>query len=74
MNDLELIFSMLGEAATTEIAKVENPAGLLENKKVAKRGGNIAGIARNQMEKETGKKIVSMKNYLPIIRNKKKLK
>jgi len=73
MNDLELIFSMLGEAATTEIAKVENPTGFVENKKAAKRGGHVAGIARNQMEKETGKKIVSKENYLPIVKGKKKL-
>lgn len=73
MNDLELIFSMLGEAATTEITKVENPTGFVENKKAAKRGGNVAGIARNQMEKETGKSIVSKKNYLPIVKGKKKL-
>ena len=73
MNDLELIFSMLGEAATTEITKVENPTGFVENKKAAKRGGNVAGIARNQMEKETGKKIVSKENYLPVIKGKKKL-
>ncbi|PIT87071.1 MAG: phage antirepressor protein [Candidatus Magasanikbacteria bacterium CG10_big_fil_rev_8_21_14_0_10_40_10] len=73
MNDLELIFSMLGEAATTEITKVENPTGFVENKKTAKRGGNVAGIARNQMEKETGKKIVSKENYLSVIKGKKKL-
>lgn len=73
MNDLELIFSMLGEAATTEITKVENPTGFVENKKAAKRGGNVAGVARNQMEKETGKNIISKKNYLPIVKGKKKL-
>ena len=65
MNDLELIFSMLGEAATTEITKTEHPFGFVKNKKVAKRGGGVAGIARNKMEKETGKKVVSKLNYLP---------
>lgn len=65
MTDLELIFSMLGEAATTEITKVENPIGLIENKKVSKRGGSVAGLARRQMEKETGKKIVSKEKFLP---------
>ncbi len=74
MNDVELIFSMLGEAATTEITKVENPAGFVANKKVAKRGGRVAGVARSQMEKETGKKVVSKDNFLPIIKGKKKLK
>lgn len=73
MNDLELIFSMLGEAATTEITKTEHPAGFVENKKIAKRGGGVAGIARRKMEKEIGKKIVSKDNYLPILTKKKKL-
>ncbi len=73
MNDLELIFSMLGEAATTEITKTEHPIGFVENKKVAKRGGGVAGLARKKMEKETGKKIVSKDNYLPILKKKKEL-
>ncbi|EKE00547.1 MAG: hypothetical protein ACD_21C00331G0013 [uncultured bacterium] len=64
MNDLELIFSMLGEAATTEITNVEHPAGFYENKNVSKRGGCVAKEARVKLEKETGKKIVSNKNYL----------
>ncbi|CAL7961425.1 DNA-damage-inducible protein D [Gammaproteobacteria bacterium] len=64
MNDLELIFSMLGEAATTEITNVEHPTGLYENKKVSKRGGNVAKEARIKLEKETGKKVVNKENYL----------
>lgn len=64
MNDLELIFSMLGEAATTEITKVEHPQGFHENKKVSKRGGNVAGEARVKLEKETSKRVVSRENYL----------
>lgn len=64
MNDLELIFSMLGEAATTEITKTEHPKGFRENKKVSKRGGKIAGDARMNLEKETGKKVISRENYL----------
>lgn len=71
MNDLELIFSMLGEAATTEITKTEHPAGFVENKKVAKRGGGVSGLARRKMEKETGKKIVSKENFLPIVKKKR---
>jgi len=71
--DLELIFSMLGEAATTEITREEDPIGLKENKKVAKRGGGVAGIARKKMEEETGKKVVSSKNYLLKGRDNKKL-
>lgn len=64
MNDLELIFSMLGEAATNEITNIEHPEGFNENKKVSKRGGSVAKEARVKLEKETGKKVVSKKNYL----------
>jgi len=46
MTDLELIFSMLGEASTTEIVKTQNPKGFLQNKKAAKQGGVVAGNAR----------------------------
>lgn len=65
MNDLELLFSQLGEAATTEITKVENPTGLTENKSVSRRGGRIAGDARQKLEEETGRKVTTSKNYLP---------
>jgi hypothetical protein len=65
MTDLELIFTMLGEASTTQIVKVEHPNGFDENRKVAKRGGGVAGVARMRLEKETGQKVVSDKNYLP---------
>src|SRR5258706_5092018 len=64
MSDLELLFSMLGEASTTEITKIEHPKGFTENKKVSRRGGRIAGDARDKLEKETGKSIVSPKNFL----------
>jgi hypothetical protein len=64
MNDLELIFSMLGEAATTEITNIEHPDGFHENKNISKRGGSVAKEARIKLEKETGKKIVSKENYL----------
>jgi uncharacterized protein YndB with AHSA1/START domain len=64
MNDLELIFSMLGEAATTEIVRHEHPLGFVQNKKIAQRGGGVAGLARKKMELETGKKVVSKDNYL----------
>jgi DNA-damage-inducible protein D len=74
MTDLELIFSMLGEAATTEITKVENPFGFDRNCQVSRRGGRIAGGAREKLEKETGKKIVSPTNYLSEIQKAKKLK
>lgn len=64
MNDLELIFSMLGEASTVEITKIEHPIGFHENKKVSKRGGNVAKEARVKLEKETGRRIASQNNYL----------
>ncbi len=64
MTDLELIFSMLGEASTTEIVKKKNPVGFIENKKAANQGGKIAGDARKALELETGDKVISPKNYL----------
>jgi len=66
MSDLELIFSMLGEASTTAIVKTKNPIGFIENKKVAKQGGDVAGNARKELEKKTGKKVVSKENYLQL--------
>ncbi|MBI2345425.1 MAG: phage antirepressor protein, partial [Deltaproteobacteria bacterium] len=65
MNDLELIFSMLGEASTTEIARNKNTHGFDENKDAAQRGGKIAGDARKKLEIETGRRVVSKENYLP---------
>lgn len=64
MNDLELLFSQLGEAATTEITKVENPEGFTENKKTSFRGGRIAGAAREKLEKAIKRPIVSSEKYL----------
>ncbi|OGE33227.1 phage antirepressor protein [Candidatus Daviesbacteria bacterium RIFCSPHIGHO2_02_FULL_36_13] len=65
MNDLELLFSQLGEAATTEITKTEHPQGFEKNRHVSKRGGKIAGDARKKLEIETGRKVVTEENYLP---------
>lgn len=59
MTDLELVLTMLSEASTTELAKVENPQGFLENQKIARRGGKIAGNARAEIETETGRKVIS---------------
>ena len=73
MNDLELIFSMLGEASTTAIVKTRNPKGFIENKIVAKQGGSVAGKARRDLEIKTGKKIISSKNYLPEQKKSKQL-
>jgi|GEM_PF-811262 len=50
MTDLELIFSMLGEASTKEIVVNTNPIGFIENKEAAKAGGKIAGVARKKLE------------------------
>lgn len=65
MTDLELIFAMLGERVTTEISQNENPEGMYENKKVAQRGGKVAGDARKNTEKEIGRSIISEQNHLP---------
>ena len=73
MNDLELIFSMLGEASTTAIVKTRNPKGFIENKIVAKQGGSVAGKARRDLEIKTGQKVVSAKNYLTESKAKKQL-
>jgi len=64
MDDLELIFTMLGERMTTEISKEEEPDTFDENKDVAKRGGKVAGNARKDAEKELGRSVISKKNYL----------
>jgi len=71
MTDLELIFSMLGEASTTQITRVERPDGFDENKSVARRGGNVAGIARKKLEQETRRKVISRENYLQKPQSKK---
>jgi len=64
MTDLELIFSMLGEAATTEIAINRDVQGFYQNKKAAKQGGEVAGKARKDVELKSGKSVVSEENYL----------
>lgn len=63
MTDLELIFTMLGEASTSEIAKNKNAQGFVDNHKAAKAGGNVAGNARQELEKKSGAKIVSNQNF-----------
>ncbi|MBQ9435440.1 MAG: Bro-N domain-containing protein [Bacteroidales bacterium] len=65
MDDLELIFTMLGERVTTEISQKENPKGFDESRKVAKRGGRVAGIARKETEKELGRSVSNPNNFLP---------
>lgn len=64
MTDLELIFTMLGEAATTEIARNRDAQGFAPNKAAARDGGTIAGNARRQLEHKSGKRVVTRQNYL----------
>ena len=64
MSDLELIFTMLGERVTTEISQKEKPDTFTKSKQVAQRGGNVAGVAREQAEKELGRSIISSDNFL----------
>lgn len=71
MTNLELVFNMLAEASTTEIIKEDDVEGFEEVKKASKRWGNVAWVARKQLEKETGKQVVSKQNLLG---EKKKLK
>ena len=63
MTDMELVLTMLGEASTTEIARTRDAQGMAENEKAAKDGGKIAGDARRQLEKETGRSVISKQNY-----------
>jgi DNA-damage-inducible protein D len=64
MNDLELIFTMLGEASTTKIARSKNAQGFFENKDAAVEGGTVAGVARKELEKRSGDKVGTPDNYL----------
>ncbi len=66
MTDLELIFTMLGEASTTEIARRKDALGFGENRDAAKQGGAVAGNARKELEAKSGKPVVSRANYLPL--------
>jgi len=68
MTTLEIVLNMLAEATTTELTKTTNPQGLEENKKVAKRGGSIAGNTRKEIEKETGKPVITSKNAVDLSR------
>ncbi len=74
MNDLELIFSMLGEASTTKITRDRNAKGFIENKIAAQEGGEIAGDARRKLELKSGGKVITNENYLTAPQNRKKLK
>ena len=74
MDDLELIFSMLGEAATTEITKTKNAQGFIENRKTARKGGSVAGKARKDLERKTEKKFLPNKTIYKIHKGRNDLK
>jgi len=74
MTDLELIFSMLGEASTTKVSRAKNAKGFIENKIAAQIGGKIAGNALKELEKESGEKVITSENYLPETKKTKELK
>lgn len=71
MGDWELIFTMLGEKATTDITRTRDAKGFDENKQAARRGGQIAFNARKELEDETGESVVSKDNFLGIQEKKK---
>lgn len=66
MTDLELIFTMLGEASTTEIARRKDAQGFTDNRDAAKEGGTVAGNARKELETKSGKPVVNRSNYLAL--------
>ena len=68
MTDLELIFTMLGEASTTEIARRKDAQGFDDNRHAAKEGGTIAGNARKDLEAKSGSPVVSRANFLELPR------
>lgn len=72
MTDLELIFTMLGEASTTEIARNKNTEGFPENEKAAIEGGTVAGNARKDLEKKSGRKVVTNQNYKALTEKQKR--
>jgi DNA-damage-inducible protein D len=73
MTDLELIFTMLGEASTTEIAKRRDAQGFPENKQAAKDGGSVAGDARRDLESKSGKRITTRDNFKAVPESSKRL-
>ena len=72
MTDLELIFTMLGEASTTEIARTRDAEGFMENLKAANDGGNVAGNARKELETQTGANVITKENFKELTESKKR--
>ena len=71
MTNTELILNMLAEASTKDISEAVNPKNFTESKKIAKQGGNVAKVARKELEAKTGKKVVSPLNAKTFLENKK---
>jgi len=74
MSEAELIFTALAKLSTRQIAETDEAKGLQENAKASKKGGKIAKDAKQQLELQTGKKVVTGDNFLPPVKEKKKLK
>jgi len=74
MSEAELIFTALAELSTRQVAENMDATGMSENKKAARRGGNVAKVAKEKFEEETGQKVVTHENYLPPKSDKKRIK
>ena len=74
MTNLELVLNMLAEASTTEISKVKQPENFVQNRKVARQGGTVAGKARKEIESKTGRSVVSQESFLTTVQDKKLLR
>jgi hypothetical protein len=74
MTNTELILSMLAEASTKDISQIENPETFEESSKIAKRGGNVANVARLELETQTGKKVVTSVNAKTALKENKNSK
>jgi len=73
MSEAELIFTALAELSTRQVAENMGATGIVENKKAARRGGNVAQVAKEKYEEETGKSVVTSENYLPKKKEKKEI-
>ena len=73
MTNLELVLNMLAEASTTEISQAKEPKTFVQNRKVARQGGGVAGKARKEIESKSGKKVISQENFLTRQQNRKLL-
>jgi hypothetical protein len=73
MTDLKLIFTMLGEASTTEIARNTDARGFPRNKRAARQGGKVAGNARRELERKSGRKVSTQENFKQIPESQRRL-